>query len=107
MPRKIKRIPDRRYYYHDVLLVVIVAAKIKIDVFLLSSIKVPIKVPFQLVDPSGCLEGRLAYWREDAGINLRHWNWYMVNPSQGYDEMLENYRRGEYFIYMYEQILAR
>lgn len=68
--------------------------------------RVPIEVPFQYDEIGGDPENRLVYWREDVGINLWHWNWYIVNPNQAF-EIDVNYQRGEHFIYTYEQLLAR
>lgn len=52
-------------------------------------------------------EQRLAYWREDIGINLHHWHWHLVYPFDGPPEVVNKDRRGELFYYMHEQIQAR
>nr|Q25519.3 RecName: Full=Phenoloxidase subunit 2; AltName: Full=proPO-p2 [Manduca sexta]AAC37243.1 prophenoloxidase [Manduca sexta]CAL25133.1 prophenoloxidase [Manduca sexta]prf//2119377A phenol oxidase [Manduca sexta] len=53
-------------------------------------------------------EHRLAYWREDLGINLHHWHWHLVYPFSASDEkIVAKDRRGELFFYMHQQIIAR
>lgn len=49
-------------------------------------------------------EHRVAYWREDYGINLHHWHWHLVFPL-GMD--VQRDRKGELFYYMHQQMLAR
>lgn len=53
------------------------------------------------------LEHRLAYFREDLGINLHHWHWHLIYPFSGPREVVEKDRRGELFYYMHQQIIAR
>lgn len=53
------------------------------------------------------LEHRVAYWREDVGVNLHHWHWHLVYPLDGRREIVNKDRRGELFYYMHEQIIAR
>uniref|UniRef100_A0A6A7FNP2 Phenoloxidase 2-like n=1 Tax=Hirondellea gigas TaxID=1518452 RepID=A0A6A7FNP2_9CRUS len=54
------------------------------------------------------LENRVAYWREDFGLNAHHWHWHLVFPS---DLLLPTEtppdRKGEIFYYMHQQIVAR
>nr|CAC04150.1 phenoloxidase I [Pimpla hypochondriaca] len=52
-------------------------------------------------------EHRLAYFREDVGINLHHWHWHLVYPFEGSLDIVKKDRRGELFYYMHHQILAR
>ncbi|XP_055859251.1 phenoloxidase 2-like [Episyrphus balteatus] len=52
-------------------------------------------------------EQRLAYFREDIGINMHHWHWHLVYPGYGPEEIVRKDRRGELFYYMHHQILAR
>lgn len=53
-------------------------------------------------------EHRVAYFREDMGINLHHWHWHLVYPFEATDPTLVNKdRRGELFYYMHQQIIAR
>ncbi|XP_050733809.1 phenoloxidase 1-like isoform X2 [Eriocheir sinensis] len=49
-------------------------------------------------------EHRVAYWREDYGINLHHWHWHLVYPL---DMGVDRDRKGELFYYMHQQMLAR
>lgn len=56
------------------------------------------------------IEHRVAYWREDLGLNLHHWHWHLVYPF-GFTEadlpVVNKDRRGELFYYMHQQIVAR
>ncbi|CAG9864099.1 unnamed protein product [Phyllotreta striolata] len=52
-------------------------------------------------------EHRLAYFREDLGINLHHWHWHLVYPFEAAMEVVNKNRRGELFYYMHQQIIAR
>ncbi|XP_043646065.1 phenoloxidase 2 [Drosophila teissieri] len=52
-------------------------------------------------------EQRLAYFREDIGVNSHHWHWHLVYPGTGPTEVVNKDRRGELFYYMHHQILAR
>ncbi|XP_022227535.2 phenoloxidase 2 [Drosophila obscura] len=52
-------------------------------------------------------EQRLAYFREDIGVNSHHWHWHLVYPTTGPTEVVRKDRRGELFYYMHHQILAR
>lgn len=46
------------------------------------------------------IEQRLAYFREDIGINMSHWHWHVVYPASGPAEVVNKDRRGELFYYM-------
>ncbi|XP_061391535.1 phenoloxidase 2-like [Musca vetustissima] len=52
-------------------------------------------------------EQRLAYFREDIGVNMHHWHWHLVYPGSGPREIVAKDRRGELFYYMHHQIIAR
>ncbi|XP_063541091.1 phenoloxidase subunit 2-like [Cydia strobilella] len=53
-------------------------------------------------------EHRLAYFREDIGVNLHHWHWHLVYPFTASDRaIVAKDRRGELFFYMHQQIIAR
>lgn len=53
-------------------------------------------------------EHRMAYFREDVGINAHHWHWHLVYPTGGPERSLyAKDRRGELFYYMHEQVMAR
>ncbi|XP_067015385.2 phenoloxidase 2 isoform X2 [Anabrus simplex] len=52
-------------------------------------------------------EHRLAYFREDIGINMNHWHWHLAYPFDGPLEIVNKDRRGELFYYFHEQIMAR
>lgn len=53
------------------------------------------------------IEHRLAYWREDVGLNLHHWHWHLVHPNFGDPSIVKKDRRGELFYYMHQQMIAR
>lgn len=50
---------------------------------------------------------RLWYFREDIGVNLHHWHWHLVYPSDANVNIVRKDRRGELFYYMHQQIIAR
>ncbi|XP_055606372.1 phenoloxidase 8-like [Uranotaenia lowii] len=52
-------------------------------------------------------EQRLAYFREDIGVNLHHWHWHLVYPTAGPVEVIDKDRRGELFFYMHQQLIHR
>ncbi|XP_026677618.1 phenoloxidase 1-like [Diaphorina citri] len=52
-------------------------------------------------------EHRVAYFREDIGVNLHHWHWHLVYPTDSPSNIVNKDRRGELFYYMHQQILAR
>ncbi|XP_065341688.1 phenoloxidase subunit 1-like [Cloeon dipterum] len=52
-------------------------------------------------------EHKLAYFREDVGLNLHHWNWHLMYPFSGPKEIVNKDRRGELFYYAHQQIMAR
>jgi len=52
-------------------------------------------------------EHKVAYFREDLGINLHHWHWHLVYPFDAALSIVNKDRRGELFYYMHEQIMAR
>jgi len=52
-------------------------------------------------------EGRVAYWREDYGLNAHHWHWHIVYPSELLPADQAPDRKGELFYYMHQQIVAR
>ncbi|XP_058464518.1 phenoloxidase 1-like [Malaya genurostris] len=53
------------------------------------------------------VEQRMAYFREDIGVNLHHWHWHLVYPAGAAPEIVRKDRRGELFYYMHSQIIAR
>ncbi|CAM1332236.1 PPO3 (predicted) [Pycnogonum litorale] len=54
-------------------------------------------------------EYKLAYYREDIGINAHHWHWHLVYPSCWRPEVMgkKKDRKGELFFYMHQQMVAR
>ncbi|XP_065201957.1 phenoloxidase 1-like [Planococcus citri] len=66
-----------------------------------------IEIPRDFTASDSDVEHRLAYFREDIGINLHHWHWHLVYPTEGPLNIVNKDRRGELFYYMHQQILAR
>ncbi|XP_022907914.2 phenoloxidase 1-like [Onthophagus taurus] len=69
------------------------------------SYKMPIEVPRHYTATDLEEEQRLAYFREDIGINSHHWYWHLVYPYSGKEANKD--RRGELFFYMHQQVIAR
>jgi len=69
--------------------------------------KVPIEIPRDYTASDLDEEHRVAYWREDIGINLHHWHWHLVYPFETDIRIVNKDRRGELFYYMHHQIQAR
>ncbi|XP_076671843.1 phenoloxidase 1-like [Andrena cerasifolii] len=69
--------------------------------------RIPIDIPQDYTASDLDEEHRVAYWREDIGINLHHWHWHLVYPFEGDINIVNKDRRGELFYYMHEQIMAR
>uniref|UniRef100_A0A2M4CTY5 Putative prophenoloxidase 9 n=1 Tax=Anopheles darlingi TaxID=43151 RepID=A0A2M4CTY5_ANODA len=69
--------------------------------------RVAIDVPVNFTASDNEVEQRLAYWREDIGLNLHHWHWHLVYPQEGPLEVVDKDRRGELFYYMHRQVVAR
>ncbi|CAH1235221.1 unnamed protein product [Diabrotica balteata] len=69
--------------------------------------KTPIIMPMSYTASNLEVEHRLAYFREDIGVNLHHWHWHLVYPNTGDDVIVRKDRRGELFYYMHQQIVAR
>ncbi|XP_015123559.1 phenoloxidase 1 [Diachasma alloeum] len=69
--------------------------------------RIPIEIPLDYTASDLDEEHRVAYWREDVGINLHHWHWHLVYPFDGDRSIVNKDRRGELFYYMHQQIMAR
>ncbi|XP_049822106.1 phenoloxidase 1-like [Aethina tumida] len=69
--------------------------------------KIPIEIPVDYTASNLEEEHRVAYWREDIGINLHHWHWHLVYPFEAARQIVDKNRRGELFYYMHQQIVAR
>ncbi|XP_014261820.1 phenoloxidase 2 [Cimex lectularius] len=68
-----------------------------------TSIEIPVNYTATDLD----IEHRLAYWREDLGLNNHHWHWHLVYPFEGPRNIVDKDRRGELFFYHHQQIMAR
>ncbi|XP_068623413.1 phenoloxidase subunit 1-like [Battus philenor] len=70
--------------------------------------RIPITIPQNYTASADEPEQRVAYFREDIGINLHHWHWHLVYPFEASEGKIVNKnRRGELFYYMHQQIIAR
>ncbi|XP_060525566.1 phenoloxidase 1 [Cylas formicarius] len=69
--------------------------------------RMPIEIPKDYTASDLEEEHRLAYFREDLGINLHHWHWHLVYPFEAARSVVDKNRRGELFYYMHQQIMAR
>ncbi|XP_058805148.1 phenoloxidase subunit 1-like [Phymastichus coffea] len=69
--------------------------------------RLPIEIPLTWTGSNSNPEQRVAYFREDVGINLHHWHWHLVYPASGPPETVAKNRRGELFYYMHHQAMAR
>ncbi|XP_075147710.1 phenoloxidase 2-like [Haematobia irritans] len=69
--------------------------------------RTPIEIPRNYTASDREDEQRVAYFREDIGVNMHHWHWHLVYPTEGPREIVAKDRRGELFYYMHHQILAR
>ncbi|KAE8746722.1 Prophenoloxidase [Frankliniella occidentalis] len=69
--------------------------------------RVPIVIPKDYSASDLEEEHKVAYWREDIGLNLHHWHWHLVYPFEGPTEIVNKDRRGELFFYAHQQIIAR
>ncbi|KAJ8979152.1 hypothetical protein NQ317_006344 [Molorchus minor] len=69
--------------------------------------RTPIEIPIDYTASNLESEHRLAYFREDLGINLHHWHWHLVYPFEAARQVVNKNRRGELFYYMHQQIMAR
>ncbi|KAK9503580.1 hypothetical protein O3M35_010109 [Rhynocoris fuscipes] len=67
----------------------------------------PIVIPRDYTASDLETEHKVAYFREDLGINLHHWHWHLVFPFDGPENIVRKDRRGELFYYMHQQIMAR
>ncbi|KAF5280180.1 hypothetical protein FQR65_LT15043 [Abscondita terminalis] len=70
-------------------------------------LRIPLEIPMEYSASKLDFEHRMAYFREDIGVNLHHWHWHLVYPLSGPPIVVNKDRRGELFYYMHQQILAR
>ncbi|XP_066260110.1 phenoloxidase 1 [Euwallacea similis] len=69
--------------------------------------RMPIEIPRDYTASDLEEEHRLAYFREDIGLNLHHWHWHLVYPFEAAMQIVNKNRRGELFYYMHQQIVSR
>ncbi|KAJ8679167.1 hypothetical protein QAD02_014954 [Eretmocerus hayati] len=67
----------------------------------------PIEIPLNYTATDADPEHKVAYWREDLGVNLHHWHWHLVYPFDGPMVTVKKDRRGELFYYMHHQMMSR
>lgn len=66
--------------------------------------RMDIEIPRNYTASDKETEQRLAYFREDIGVNMHHWHWHLVYPGDGDDAIVKKDRRGELFYYMHNQV---
>lgn len=66
-----------------------------------------IEIPLTYTGSDFNPEQKLAYFREDFGVNHHHWHWHLVYPDSGPLQVVNKNRRGELFYYMHQQLIAR
>ena len=69
--------------------------------------QIPLEIPKDYTASDLEEEHKVAYFREDLGINLHHWHWHLVYPFDAPMEIVNKDRRGELFFYMHQQVIAR
>ncbi|KAL1138896.1 hypothetical protein AAG570_008958 [Ranatra chinensis] len=69
--------------------------------------RMPLEIPVDYTASDLEFEHRIAYFREDLGINLHHWHWHLVYPFDAPMDIVNKNRRGELFYYMHQQVMAR
>lgn len=69
--------------------------------------RMPVEIPMNFTASERETEQRLAYFREDIGVNMHHWHWHLVYPGEGPTTVVNKDRRGELFYFMHNQIIAR
>ncbi|XP_049838944.1 phenoloxidase 2-like [Schistocerca gregaria] len=69
--------------------------------------RLPIVIPRDYTASDLEPEHRVAYFREDIGVNLFHWQWHLYYPFSGLRSIVNKNRRGELFYYLHQQIIAR
>lgn len=52
-------------------------------------------------------EQKVAYFREDVGLNLHHLHWHLYYTNIGPRQVVAKDRRAELLFYMHGQLLAR
>ncbi|KAH9640838.1 hypothetical protein HF086_014424 [Spodoptera exigua] len=63
-----------------------------------SGVRMPVTIPVNYTANDSEPEQRVAYFREDIGINLHHWHWHLVYPFDSADRSIVNKdRRGELY----------
>lgn len=71
------------------------------------NLQIPVSLPKDYTASDLEQEHRVAYFREDLGVNVHHWHWHLVYPYTGNMDIVRKDRRGELFYYMHQQIMAR
>ncbi|XP_031639065.1 phenoloxidase 2-like [Contarinia nasturtii] len=72
-----------------------------------SASRIPIQIELNFTGSERDQEQRLAYFREDIGVNMHHWHWHLIYPAEGPMNIVAKDRRGELFYHMHNQLLAR
>ncbi|GAB0090958.1 hypothetical protein DMENIID0001_057440 [Sergentomyia squamirostris] len=79
----------------------------EISAFVPEELRRHIVIPMSFTASEKEDEQKMAYFREDVGVNLHHCHWHLVYPAKGPEAVVRKDRRGELFYYMHSQIVAR
>lgn len=66
--------------------------------------RIPMEIQMNFTASNREPEQRLAYFREDIGVNMHHWHWHLIYPGEGPLIIVAKDRRGELFYYMHSQV---
>ncbi|XP_034256439.1 phenoloxidase 1-like [Thrips palmi] len=69
--------------------------------------QVPLEIPREYTASDLEEEQKVAYFREDVGLNLHHLHWHMHYSNLGPRQALAKGRRAELLFYMHAQLVAR
>lgn len=64
----------------------------------------PVEIEMNFTGSDREPEQRIAYFREDIGVNMHHYHWHLVYPGEGAAEIVGKDRRGEIFYFMHNQV---
>lgn len=66
--------------------------------------RMPVEIQMNFTASDREPEQKVAYFREDIGVNMHHWHWHLVYPGEGPTEVVSKDRRGELFYFMHSQV---
>ncbi|KAJ8678886.1 hypothetical protein QAD02_014673 [Eretmocerus hayati] len=102
LPSHVEMFPEKFLYCET-----ITEAKESAEILQNASSRVPIQIPTNFTGNDSDPEHRLAYFREDIGVNSHHWHWHLIYPFLGPFTIVNKDRRGELFFYFHHEMMAR